>query len=502
MKVLDIAWKDLLRSFRSAFGVVMMFVTPLVVTAIFFFAFGNLGGVGTTASNLTPFVIQVGPGVVCGQTIDLVVLMNSSAGAAQIPFELMTGVPVESPLLDEDFEGVTAPTLPAGWSTSTFAGASNPWVTSTVYSSSGFNSVFCADISTTSGNRLTSPSIAVPPSCDLVDVKFDITHDIEDNFERKAWDGALLKIEINDGSITTKLAGAFASLFDPFYPWQIERSSSSVQPLQDLSCWSSDVTPNFSQVHLQFPGLAGTTIKLLFDMGTDSNTGTSTGMFIDNISVRSIEKGCGCTDPPMVTVVPPSVDFNPVPVTQTECDTVYIINDGPTPLIITGISGCTDAPFSLDTTMTDHAVAVGDTATLVVCVTPDSAGPFNCAIDVSSNAANGPISIPVTLDVVTAVGGGAAPMPFRIVSVAPNPFNPSTTIRFSLPQRMPVTAEVWSVTGAKVKVLAKDQQFTAGENELRWNGRNDFGEPVASGVYFVRVSTELGEKVTRAVLLK
>ncbi|UCH85633.1 MAG: T9SS type A sorting domain-containing protein, partial [Candidatus Latescibacterota bacterium] len=86
--------------------------------------------------------------------------------------------------------------------------------------------------------------------------------------------------------------------------------------------------------------------------------------------------------------------------------------------------------------------------------------------------------------------------------VAPNPFNPSATIRFSLPQRMPVTAEVWSVTGAKVRVLANGRPFAAGENELRWNGRNDSGEPVASGVYFVRVSTELGEKVTRAVLLK
>jgi flagellar hook assembly protein FlgD len=93
-------------------------------------------------------------------------------------------------------------------------------------------------------------------------------------------------------------------------------------------------------------------------------------------------------------------------------------------------------------------------------------------------------------------------MPFEIVSVAPNPFNPSTTIRFSLPQRMPVTAEVWSVTGARVRVLAKDRAFTAGQNELRWDGRNDAQEPVASGVYFVRVSTELGEKVTRAVLLK
>jgi hypothetical protein len=227
-------------------------------------------------------------------------------------------------------------------------------------------------------------------------------------------------------------------------------------------------------------------------------------MFVDNVVVKSIEKTCVCTDPtdPTVAVHPPSVDFGSVPVNDTVCDSVYVVNEGPTTLEIDGIYGCTTAPFSLDTTMTSHSVAAGDSTKIVVCVTPDSPGPFDCTITVVSNASNGPTNIPVSLDIVTAIGDGAAPMPFEIVAVSPNPFNPSTTIRFSLPQRMPVTAEVWSVTGAKVRVLTNGRTFAAGANELRWDGRNDANEPVASGVYFVRVSTELGEKVTRAVLLK
>jgi len=103
---------------------------------------------------------------------------------------------------------------------------------------------------------------------------------------------------------------------------------------------------------------------------------------------------------------------------------------------------------------------------------------------------------------VTGIEPASVPRPFRIVSVSPNPFNPSTTVRFTLPTAMRVTAGVWSVTGARVRVLANKQQFGPGNNRLVWDGRNDHGSLVASGVYFVRIETRLGTTVTRAVLLK
>ena len=106
------------------------------------------------------------------------------------------------------------------------------------------------------------------------------------------------------------------------------------------------------------------------------------------------------------------------------------------------------------------------------------------------------------IDLVTAVGPDRTPKPFRIVSISPNPFNPTTTIRFTLPSAMPVTATIWSVTGARVRVLAKDERFEPGDNRIIWNGRTDRGTPAASGVYFIRVETPLGAKIARAVLLK
>jgi hypothetical protein len=466
-------------------------------------SFGNLSGVGSTTSNGAAFVIllELDPGFSSGDDIELVLTLTTSAGTAALPFSLATGAPTETTLLTETFDGVAVPALPAGWTTDTATGTANLWVTSTTFAASGANSVFCADIGTMSLNRLFSPSIAVPADCDLLDVTFEVTHDIELDVERRAWDGALLRIEIDDGVVQTKLAGAFASLFQPFYPWQMNRQDSADQPLQDLSCWSANTTPNFSSVHLQFPGLAGTTVRLRFDMGTDTVAGTTTGMFVDNVIVKSIKKESICTDPPTIDAAPSPVVFLSVPVNQTTCDSIFIVNDGPSSLTIAGIGGCTTAPFSIDTSMTLHTLPPGDTTKMYVCVTPTGLAPFNCTVTVSSNAVNGPTVIPVSVSAVTAVGP-AVRLPFEIMSVAPNPFNPSTSVRFSLPEPMPVTAEVWSVDGARVVVLAEKQPFAAGANEVRWDGRNDRGFPVASGIYFVRITTSLGERTARAVLLK
>ncbi|HEX5130961.1 MAG TPA: hypothetical protein VFX92_00590 [Candidatus Krumholzibacteria bacterium] len=98
--------------------------------------------------------------------------------------------------------------------------------------------------------------------------------------------------------------------------------------------------------------------------------------------------------------------------------------------------------------------------------------------------------------------GGPVPLAFDRVTVVPNPFNPETAIRFALPARTTVTASVYSVDGKLVRTLAKERAFNAGPAELRWNGLDDRGASVASGIYFVRVRTPEGEHIARAVLLK
>ncbi|NOQ96989.1 MAG: T9SS type A sorting domain-containing protein [Calditrichae bacterium] len=68
----------------------------------------------------------------------------------------------------------------------------------------------------------------------------------------------------------------------------------------------------------------------------------------------------------------------------------------------------------------------------------------------------------------------------------PNPFNPSTTIRYALPFISEVSLEIYNVLGQRVRVLVSDNKVP-GYYETRWDGRNDFGSAVASGIYVYRM---------------
>ncbi len=84
----------------------------------------------------------------------------------------------------------------------------------------------------------------------------------------------------------------------------------------------------------------------------------------------------------------------------------------------------------------------------------------------------------------------------------PNPFNPTTTIAFSLKDRSIVTIEIYNILGQKVKTLVR-ADMDAGNHAVQWHGKDDNGRSVGSGVYFYRMSD--GSKYTstkKMILLK
>jgi hypothetical protein len=83
----------------------------------------------------------------------------------------------------------------------------------------------------------------------------------------------------------------------------------------------------------------------------------------------------------------------------------------------------------------------------------------------------------------------------------PNPFNPQTTIAFSLKDRGQVSLKVYNVNGELVRTLANESR-SAGPHQLTWDGRNDNGQPVSSGVYFYKLSTNNFSQTKKMVLLK
>ncbi|MBN1349275.1 Ig-like domain-containing protein [candidate division KSB1 bacterium] len=80
----------------------------------------------------------------------------------------------------------------------------------------------------------------------------------------------------------------------------------------------------------------------------------------------------------------------------------------------------------------------------------------------------------------------AAPHEFELAQNYPNPFNPETQISYSLPAVSSVTIAIYNVKGQLIRMLVDERQ-SAGRYRFAWNGMNDHGEKVVSGVYFVRL---------------
>jgi hypothetical protein len=93
------------------------------------------------------------------------------------------------------------------------------------------------------------------------------------------------------------------------------------------------------------------------------------------------------------------------------------------------------------------------------------------------------------------------PREFQLQQNYPNPFNPNTTIKFSLPEASYVKLEVFNILGQKVKNLLNEKK-NAGVHTVVWNGDNQNGERVSSGIYFYRLETESYGSVKKMVLLR
>ncbi len=83
------------------------------------------------------------------------------------------------------------------------------------------------------------------------------------------------------------------------------------------------------------------------------------------------------------------------------------------------------------------------------------------------------------------------PQGYRLYPCYPNPFNPSTTIRYDLPDETSVTLRIFDLRGSLVNTLVQETQ-TAGTYQVRWNGHNENASPVAAGIYIYQIQTSSG----------
>ncbi len=96
----------------------------------------------------------------------------------------------------------------------------------------------------------------------------------------------------------------------------------------------------------------------------------------------------------------------------------------------------------------------------------------------------------------------SAPEVFNLGDNYPNPFNPSTTVKYQLGKASKVNLTIYNALGQVVKVLVNNDDQVAGSHQVQWNGRDNVGNMVASGVYLYKLQADDNTQTKKMLLLK
>ena len=97
--------------------------------------------------------------------------------------------------------------------------------------------------------------------------------------------------------------------------------------------------------------------------------------------------------------------------------------------------------------------------------------------------------------------GEGIPTEFALHENYPNPFNPTTTLRFDLPEVSDITLTIYNMLGQRVRTYNMNDT-PAGYHSIKWNATNDYGDPVGAGVYLYQLRANQYVKTRKMVLLK
>ena len=107
----------------------------------------------------------------------------------------------------------------------------------------------------------------------------------------------------------------------------------------------------------------------------------------------------------------------------------------------------------------------------------------------------------VQYDAVSTISESLTPNRHNLYPAFPNPFNPVTTIGYSLSNEEHINLGIYDITGRKIKTLVNGQQGF-GYNEVKWNATNELGESVSGGVYFYKIQVGQISETKKIILLK
>ncbi len=234
-------------------------------------SFGTLAP-GATACRPFSFTVSAA----CGGTVTAT-LQVAETGASSKSFTYAFNV---GQIFGQNFDGVAAPALPAGWTTSTLSGTANLWLTQATNPDSAPNRVFAADPASISDNVLVSPAIAIPAGATRL--TFRNSYATENTF-----DGGVLEIAIGAGAFQDIITagGTFVS---GGYNGTISGSFSS--PIGGRQAWTGNSGGYITTAVTLPPAASGQNIRLRWRMATDISV-ASTGWAVDSVSIVTLVCG-------------------------------------------------------------------------------------------------------------------------------------------------------------------------------------------------------------------
>ena len=239
---------------------------------------------------------------------------------------------------------------------------------------------------------------------------------------------------------------------------------------------------------IDLSAFAGETIKLAFNaVDGPTNDGLWYIWFIDNITISGSAK---------------SIQFSGKDLTYHSAGESSIARNGNTTAV-------TKMPESttLSRDLTGYNVyrdgeMIGSTTELMYVDSNLSEGTYDYMVtavyDEGESVPVGPISVTVEN---SDADSDIVPLVTTLQGNYPNPFNPTTTIRFTLAEASDVHLEVYNVKGQSVATLI-DQNLPAQQHYIEWNGINEHGNQVPSGIYFYKLKAGRYNSIKKMILMK
>ena len=116
-------------------------------------------------------------------------------------------------------------------------------------------------------------------------------------------------------------------------------------------------------------------------------------------------------------------------------------------------------------------------------------------------SSNGPWNLTIDGGWALDVDNSTIPEVFALHNNYPNPFNPTTNIGYDIPELSKVTIDIYNIAGNKVKTLVS-KEHQPGRYKVQWNATNEFGSPVATGMYIYKIRANGFVSVKKLLLMK